>query len=133
MKPRPEQDLDALSEVGGSVCHSGREQFATPRGAEFEQASESRGIVDGGAGGSDNPIVTGDFPFSLDAAQNPRSHRMEYKSRECQPAHQVGPIVAARDMSQFVKKDVVEFRFCNLLEERVRENYNGAQKSRGKR
>jgi hypothetical protein len=133
MKPRPEQDLDALAEVRGSVSHSSREQFAAARAAEFEQACESRGIVDGGAGGSDNPIVTGDFPFSLDAAQNPRSHRMENKSRECQPAHQVGPIVAAGDMSQFVKQDVVEFGFSNFPQKDVRENYNGVQESRGER
>jgi len=133
MKPRPEQDLDALAEVRGSVSHSSREQFATARAAEFEQARESRGIVDGRAGGSDNPIVTGDFPFSLDPAQNPRSHRMENKSRGCQSTHQVAPIVAADDVSQFVKQDVVEFRLANLLKEEVRENCNGGQESRGER
>jgi hypothetical protein len=133
MKPRPEQDLDALAEVRGSVSHSSREQFAAARAAEFEQACESRGIVDGGAGGSDNPIVTGDFPFSLDAAQNPRSHGVENKSRGCQSAHQVAPIVAADDVSQFVKQDVVEFHLADLPQEDVRENYDGRQESRGER
>ena len=36
-------------------------------------------------------------------------------------------------MSQFVKQDAVEFRLGNLLQEEVRENYNGVQESRGER
>jgi len=58
---------------------------------------------------------------------------MEDKKRRCQPAHEVGPIVAAGDMSQFVKQDAVEFRLRNLLEENPGENDNGVQESRGER
>ena len=65
----------------------------------------------------------------LDAAQNPRGHRMESKSREGQPADQVGPVVPAGDMSQFVKQDVIELRPGNLLLEEVRENDNGVQEA----
>ena len=58
---------------------------------------------------------------------------MENKSRGYQPAHQVRPIVAAHHMSQFVEQNVVELRLGNLLEQQVRENDNGMQKSRHER
>ena len=101
--------------------------------SKFSQVPESKGVVNGGACGCDNPIVTGDLPFSLDAAKNPHCDGMEGKNCGCQSAYQVSPIVAAGHMSQFVKQDVVEFRLSNLRQQGLGENDNRVHESRGQR
>ena len=58
---------------------------------------------------------------------------MEGKNGGCQSPYQVGPIVAAGDMSQFVEQHVVEFRLSNLRQQCLRENDNWLQESRGQR
>src|SRR5947207_9045890 len=58
---------------------------------------------------------------------------MEDENRGGQSTHEVGPIVAAGDMRQFVNEDVIEFGLGNLLEKDLGENDYRVEESRGER
>ena len=109
-RPRRKQHGDAVAKLRPSIRDSGGQQRAAPGGAQLEQPGETGRIRAGGAGGSDHPIVAGQFAFAIDLPQHPRGHRMQCEHGAGDPCQQVGPIVAPRDVRQFVQQDVIEFR-----------------------
>ena len=104
-----QQHRDAVAKLRTAIGDAGSQQRAAARGAQLEQAGQTGRIGPGGAGGSHHPIVAGQFALAIDLPQHPRGHRMQRENGPGDPRQQVGPIVAPRDVRQFVQQDVIEF------------------------
>ena len=130
LAPAVEQDLDALAEVRRGTRHTRGQHHAAPGAAQFEEAGQAGGIRPRLAGPRYHPIVRSQLSFACDLAHHPGRHRVQPGYRAQAAGQEIGPIVAARHVRQFMQQDVVQFAFAKLRQQRGGQNHGGMPEAR---
>jgi hypothetical protein len=85
-----------------------RESLLTPGEVALSQTREAGGIGARSVGRLDDVLIAGDFPLGAKAALGPHEGWVEREKHETQFLEQVGPVVAALEVSGFVEQNLLQ-------------------------
>jgi hypothetical protein len=94
-----------------------QEQCGEPvRDTHLEEPYKTRCVRSHGTCRFHHPFIACDLTLSLDLPQNPDAHRMEYEKAAREASEQIRPIIAAIQVSEFMKNDVVQVGSTQTVE-----------------